>query len=359
MSIVPLSERVAGIDTHRDQHVACILDSSTGVMETREFAASPRGYRSLRAWLQKAGPVSRVGIEATGSYGAGLTRHLQASGLEVLEVIAPCRDRRRRQGKSDRLDAGSAAEAVLTRSRAVEAKTRSGRVESLRFLQATRSSLVKTRRQSLQVVRAHLVSCPEDLREELRQLTPAALLKRCRSMRPNPQKKDTMMFAVKTSLRALAKTIASIDASLKELDALINPIVDVTTPQLLSQSGIGHQAAAVLLLAAGENIERFRSEASFAMVCGVAPIPASSGQTVRHRLNRGGNRRANSALHMSVLCLLRHDPETKRYMQRRLKEGKTKREIIRCLKRSLARRTFGALKADLGRLGDPSPPLLT
>lgn len=356
MAILSPTRCVAGIDTHRDQHAVAILNADTGMVETREFSACPTGYQNLTAWLQAAGPVQRVGVEATGSYGAGVTRHLQDNGFEVLEVIAPCRTRRRRQGKDDTLDATSAAEAVLHGNRAVTAKTRSSEVETLRAFQAARAVLLKNRKATLQALRALIVSAPAELREQLRELTLAKLIKRCNGLRPDPTLPRGLVFATKTSLRHLARAISFLDQQLKELDLLIVPIVEDLAPSMLAMQGIKHQTAAVFLLTAGGNPDRIHSEASFAMLCGTAPLPASSGKVVRHRLNRGGDRRANSALHMCVLTKMNSDPETKAYIQRRQEEGKTKREAMRCVKRFLARRIYGALLQDhlISRSTDPS-----
>lgn len=336
-------EVIGGIDTHLDLHHAAVVDRAGEILGTRSFATTRAGYRAMLSWFRSHGELIRVGVEQTGSYGAGITRHLALAGVPVLEVTGPDPRVRRGKGKDDTLDAISAAKAALSGQRVSVAKDRSGQVEALRVLRTTRRTAVKCRRGTMQQLRNTITAAPEEVRDQVRNLTPMQLLRTCAAWRP-----DTLAFrdpatATKIALKSLARRLLELGDEIAELDRLIRPLVEELAPALLELEGVGIENAGELLVTAGDNPERLRSEAGFAMLCGASPIPASSGKTVRHRLNRSGNRQANSALHMIVVCRMRTDQRTRDYVERRLAEGKTKREIMRCLKRYVARETYRAL----------------
>ncbi len=337
---------VGGIDTHKDLHVAAVLDLAGVVLGTESFATTRAGYRALVRWMRAYGELRQVGIEGTGSYGAGVTRHLHEAGIEVLEVDRPDRSDRRRRGKSDTLDAENAARAVLAGHRTTTPKTKDGLVESLRVLRLTRSTAVKARRAALQLIRNHIVSAPEALRDQVRTLTRMQLIRTCATWRPDAAGFRDPVVATRIALRSLARRILELNDEIADLDDLIKPLVQELAPTLIQAPGIGVEIAGQLLVTAGDNPERLRNEAGFAMLCGAAPLPASSGKTQRHRLNRGGDRAANSALHLAVLVRIRTDERTQAYIARRTAQGLSKLEIIRCLKRYVAREVFALLRAD-------------
>ncbi len=337
---------VGGIDTHKDLHVVAVPDTAGVVLGTQSFSTTRAGNCALVRWMRSFGDVRRVGIEGTGSYGAGVARHLHEAGIEVLEVDRPDRSDRRLRGKSDTLDAENAARAVLAGRRTTTPKTKDGQVESLRILRLTRSTAVKSRRAALQVLRNHIVSAPEELRDQVRNLTRMQLIRTCAAWRPDATGVRDPVVATRIALRSLARRILALNDGIADLDELIAPLVEELAPALVRAPGIGVEIAGQLLVTAGDNPDRLRSEAAFAMLCGAAPLPASSGKTQRHRLNRGGDRDANSALHLAVMVRMRADDRTKAYVTRRTADGLSKMEIIRCLKRYLAREVFALLRAD-------------
>lgn len=336
---------VGGVDTHQDLHTAAVVTTDGEVLATKAFSTTRAGYRAMLTWFRSYGELLRVGVEQTGSYGAGITRHLALAGIPVLEVTRPDPARRRGQGKDDDLDAIAAAQAALSGQRVCVAKDRSGAVEALRVLRTTRKTAVNCRREALQQLRNTVIAAPEEVRDQLRCLTRMQLIRTCATLRP-----DTISFrdpavATKIALKSLARRILDLADEIAELDHLIESLVAELAPPLLAIKAVGVNTAGQFLVTAGDNPERLRSEAGFAMLCGAAPLPASTGKTKRHRLNRGGNRQANSALHMIVLVRMRRDERTKEYVNRRLAEGLSKREIIRCLKRYVAREIYHALLA--------------
>jgi transposase len=298
-----------GVDTHLDLHVAAVIDQAGRLLDTRGFPASTRGYVALVTWAERFGPVQRVGIEGTGTYGAGLARFVRAYGLEVIEVDRPDRATRRRRGKSDPIDAQAAARATLAGVAATTPKTREGQVEMIRVLRVARRGAMKARIAAAEPLYGVLYSAPEELRAPLLGLRTKALVGACAAMRPGPLTSTTA--ATKATLRTLARRWQQLQAELDQLDAQLNTLVHAVAPALLELAGVGVDTAGQLLVTAGDNPQRLRGEAAFAHLCGAAPIPASSGRTDRHRLNRGGDRHANNACGVSLwsACAATHRPE--------------------------------------------------
>ncbi len=340
-----------GVDPHLDVHVAAALDERGTLLGVESFETSTRGYRKLLAWLASFGHLELVGIEGTGSYGAGLTRHLHEAGVAVVEVDRPNRQRRRRKGKSDPEDAVSAARAAQSGDATGEAKTRDGNVEVMRVLRIARISARKSRTQAINQMRSLVSTAPEPIRAELRDLSVYHLLERTAAYRPGTKRDITSV--TKLALRMLAHRAQDLEVEIKELDAILKSLVKETAPALIARLGIGTDAASALLIAAGDNPGRLRSEASFAHLCGASPIDASSGKSERHRLNRSGDRQANSALWHIVLTRMVYDPNTRHYIERRMKEGKTKKEAFRCLKRYVAREVYNYLPREQFALDSP------
>ncbi len=348
----PVLGVTVGVDTHRDNHVAAVVDPVGRCLGWKVFVASTAGYGALLHWAQRYGPVQRVGVEGTGSWGAGLTRALLAAGVEVVEVARPDRRDRRLRGKSDPLDAEAAARAALNGTASGQPKTRDGRVEAIRVLNCARSSALKSRTVALHQLRALVISAPAELRAQLDTLSAKRLVVVCARLRPTST--ATAAAATKTALRSLARRCQALQAEVDELDAQLAPLVRTAGQALLALPGVGIHVAADLLVTAGDNPQRLGSEAAFAHLCGTAPLPASSGRTVRHRLNPGGDRRANRALYTVVLTRMRVDPRTRDYVARRTAEGLSKREIMRCLKRYVAREVHHLLTGKAGSAPDPA-----
>jgi transposase len=343
MAGVPVLEAgmvVAGVDTHRDTHTVVVLDSAGRQLGTAVFGADGAGYAAMLAWVVSFGPVARFGVEGTGSYGAGLARHLTAAGVEVVEVDRPDRRARRRVGKSDPLDALAAARAVLAGTATGQPKAGDGRVEALRNLRIARRSAVEDRSDLVRLIKSTLVTAPGPVRQALAGLATTALVSACFRLRPDPARAGEPEHAVKITLRSLARRHATLTVEIDELDELIGPLVTAAAPAMLELVGVGIDVAGQMLVTAGDNPDRISSEGAFAMLTGVAPLPASSGKTNRHRLNRGGDRQANAAIYRAVITRMRHHQPTRDYVTRRTAEGLTKPEIIRCLKRLLAREIY-------------------
>jgi transposase len=345
---------VGGVDSHADTHEVAALDERGVLLATSSFAATSVGYRALLGWLRRFGEVDRVGVESTGSYAAALTRYLVAEGVVVLEVNQPHPHTRRRRGKSDKIDAELAARHALSVQTSAIPKRTDGIVESIRQLRVARDSAMKARNAAVVQLGSLLITAPTELREQLierKTLVGKATL--CRRLRPDTTQLADPVNAAKSALRSLARRIATLETEIKELDKQLAPLVTQAAPRTVELLGIGIGHAGRLLVSAGQNIDRLRSEASFAALCGASPIPVASGKTNRFRLNRGGDRQANHALHMIALTRLRYCPQTRAYLDRRTAEGKTKREIIRCLKRYIAREIHHSLTADLTALATP------
>jgi len=331
-----------GVDTHADTDVAAALDSVGGLLGVREFPATAAGYSRLLGWLGGCGTVCLVGIEGTGSYGAGLARHVTAAGIRVVEVDRSDRQDRRRQGKSDPLDAVSAARAAQSGRARGAPKGRDGAVEAIRALVVARRSAAGERTPTINQARALILTGPDDLRARFTRHTPAALVAGLASLRPRPG--DVAGYAVRVALRELGRRAQFPGGQPGRLDDLIVSLVTARAAGLLALYEIGPRTAALLLIAAGDHPGRLRSEAAWAHLCGAAPIPASSGKVTRHRLNPGGDRQANHALWRIVFTRLGSDPATRAYAERRTAEGKSKAEIIRCLKRYVAREVYPHLR---------------
>jgi len=333
-----------GVDTHLDVHVAVALDAVGRVLGTASFTADPPGYRQLIGWATSWGTIAGFGIEGTGCYGAGLARTVRQDGHRVVEIDRPDRRTRRNRGKSDPVDAEAAARAVLAGTAIGTPKSRDGDVEAIRALRVARRSAIRTRIQLANQLHALIVSAPEELRQQLRHLPTRQLIATAAALRPGPDLDPAT--ATKHALRQLARRHQGVDADIADLDRLLERLVPRACPNLLELFGVGTDTASALLVTAGDNPDRVRSDPAFASLCGVAPLPASSGKTTgRHRLNRGGDRQANAALYRIVLCRLRYDTATRDYVERRTKEGLSKPEIIRCLKRYVAREVRHALLA--------------
>jgi len=335
---------VVGVDTHKDAHVARAKDGlGRSLDEPRVFPATRKGYAQLLEWARSLGELDTVGIEGTGSYGAGLARYLAASGVTLLEVVRPNRQRRRRNGKSDPADADAAASAVLSGEASGTPKRGDGAVEAIRALRVARSTAVKARTQAINALKALLVTAPAELRERLEgELSSAHLVAACARLRPG--RVTDPVSATKAALVSLARRYQDLTEEAQTLGTELDRLTELAAPKLRARYGVGPDVAAALLIAAGDNPERLRSEAAFSMLCGSSPVEASSGKVTRHRLNRAGDRQANAALYRVVLVRLRWHEPTKAYLARRVAEGKSKKEAIRCLKRYVAREVFRVLQ---------------
>jgi transposase len=332
---------IGGVDTHADVHVAAACDHLGGVLGTQGFATTPTGYRALLRFLTSFGHLRAVGVEGTGSYGSGLARHLSERGVQVLEVSRPNRQVRRSHGKSDVVDAIAAARAVISGQASVTPKSHNGTVEALRALQTVHRSARKARTQALNQLHAVVLTAPDPIRSPLRAMTNRQLVTTCASYRPGDG--DDLATITKLALRELASRVRDLDAQITRVQARRRRLVTATAPALLAIYGVGPDTATALLLAAGDNPHRLTSERSYSALLGASPIKASSGKTDRHRLNRGGDRQGNSALWWIVITRMANQPATRAYVERRTKEGLSAPEIIRCLKRYVAREVFNAL----------------
>jgi len=335
-----------GVDTHADTHVAAALDPVGGLLGVEEFPASSVGYARLLSWLGGFGTVCLVGIEGTGSYGAGLARHITAAGVRVVEAARSDRQDRRRQGKSDPLDAVSAARAAQSGRARGAPKGRDGAVEAIRTLMVARRSAAGERTRTITQARALVLTGPDDRRTRFARHTPAVLITGLASLRPRTG--DVAGHATRIALRELGRRAQFPAGQLTRLDELIVPLVTARAPGLLALYGVGPDTAAILLITAGDHPGRLRSEAAWAHLCAVSPIPASSGKVSRHRLNPGGDRQANHALWRIVITRMSSHPPTRAYVARRTEEGLSKKEIIRCLKRYAAREIYPHLRAAAG-----------
>lgn len=338
---------IAGVDTHQQTHHVALIDAEQRRIGDREFPASAAGYGDLLDWITGHGPVQAMGVESTGSYGAGLTRHLLAEGIEVYEVNRPEKTTRVKAGKSDPIDAYCAAEQVLSGRASARPKVKTGIVEAIRAVKIPRDSAVKERTRGYGQIRDLVTTAPTVIHDALIGATARRRVAVAAAYRPDPARLEDPLQATKLALRTLARRVQHLDTEIAAADKIIKALTRKACPSLLALRQVGPQTAAQLVISAGQNIDRMRSESAFAKLTGVAPLPASSGKTTRHRLNPGGDRQANSALYMIVIGRMKNHPETIAYVDRRRTEGLSNPEIIRCLKRHLARAVYRALRNDL------------
>jgi transposase len=337
----------AGADTHRDTHMIAALDQRGAELGVREFATDPTGHDDILDWLESFGTIDRIGVEGTGTYGAGLCRFLQRHDIDVVEVTRGDRQERRSHGKSDPVDAVAAARAAQSGKAVAQPKTRTGSVEAIRALRLVKRSATRDRTGAINQMRALVVTAPDVIRDTFGGVTIHQLVTRAARLRPTDP--TTVEGATKFAMRELARRVQALDAEIARVNAILAPLVATTAPGLVARHGIGTDTAATLLVTAGDNPDRLRSEASFAHLCGSAPIDASSGLIKRKRLNPRGDRLANEALWRIVLVRMSTEPRTRAYVARRTLEGRSKREIMRCLKRYVAREIF----RDLNNLVQP------
>jgi transposase len=330
-----------GVDTHLEVHVAHANDQLGRPLASIQIPTTPAGYHQLLGWAHGLGEPVAWGVEGTGSYGAALARFLAANGQVVVEVNRPDRQARRRHGKSDPLDARAAAKAVQAGQARVVPKAGCGQVEMIRCLRVARATAMRSRTQTINALKGLLVTAPAGLREQLRGRSTTRLVAAAADLEPGPL--TSPLAAASLALGSLARRHQALSAEIHSLTGELERLVATAAPALLARFGVGADSAGALLVAAGDNPDRLSSEAAFSMLCGASPIPASSGKTTRHRLNRGGDRQANAALHRIVVVRLRWHQPTRDYLTRRLAQGKTKNETIRCLKRYVAREVFAAL----------------
>lgn len=344
-----------GVDTHKDIHVAVALDQLGRMLDTTEIPTTDDGYARLLGWARELGTVDTVGIEGTGSHGAGLCRWLMARDIPVVEVDRPDRRLRRTRGKSDPIDAESAARKVLSGEATAIPKSQDGNVEQIRILRLTRRSAVVARTQASNQIHALIATAPDVLREQLRDLTTRKRVAVAARFRPDRQA-DPILATTKLALKKLARRFLDLDAEIKDLDRGLEQLVEATAPGLIARHGIGTHTAATLLVCAGDNPERLHTEASFAALTGTSPLQASSGPRIRHRLNRGGDRQANSALHMIAINRLAngHQP-TRDYVAKRTGGGKADLDTLRRIKRYIAREVYPLLRDAITHRPDTTP----
>ncbi|MEU9406624.1 IS110 family transposase [Streptomyces sp. NPDC048281] len=333
-------EVILGVDTHRDIHVAAVITLTGKTLAIQGFSATRTGYCQLAQWSSGFGVVRRAGVEGSGSYGAALSRYLLSQGIDVIEAPGPGRSARRRRSKSDQGDAENAARAVLSGRAFSRAKSGNGPIEIARMYTLARDSAVKACTQATNQLKAVLVTADPTLREALAGLRRQALIRACVLLGEDAGGTDPVLRATRFTLCTLAERIEQLDVQARELQQRLSELIEGHYPKLIDAVGVGPHSAAALLVAMGDNAGRLRGEASFAALCGASPVEYSSGGRCHRRLNRGGNRQANAALHRIVLTRLRWDPRTQAYYERRVAEGKTRREIIRCLKRYVAREVY-------------------
>src|SRR5918994_1595441 len=329
---------LGGVDTHKEVHVAAVIDDLGRILGTAAFAATRDGYRRLLAWLGGFGELVAVGVEGCGSWGAGLARYLGAEGVVAVEVNRPNRQNRRRRGKSDPVDAEAAGRAVLAGEATVTPKTGTGPVEALRQLRVARAGAMKARTAAANQLHSLIDTAPDRVRAQLRDLTFKKKVSIAAGWRPTIT--ATPDGASRLALASVARRWRALALEIAALDQRIKTILDDVAAPLIAVHGVGYDTAGQLLVAAGDTPQRLRHERSYAALCGSSPVQVSSGRPARHRLNRGGDRHANSALWRIVIVRMASHQPTKDYIARRTAEGLSKQEIIRCLKRYVARELF-------------------
>ena len=326
---------VAGVDTHKDTHYAAVISVTGEHLAAAEFPATQAGYQALQWFITCHGVLVRAGVEGTNSYGAGLSHHLHDAGVQILEVIRSSRQIQRMRGKSDEIDAYAAAHIALAATNTITANTGTGNIEAIRVIHAARRSALKSRTEAIVQLKSLPMTAPEHTRADYRDLTR-------HPSRPSPSRltrptgNSQVAARTRTALKRLAARYQQLDEEIAAHDSDLTQLIETVNPALVQTKGIATITAAQLLITAGDNPERIASKAAFAMLCGAAPIPASSGRTTRHRLNRGGDTAANSALHRIALVRLATDPDTRAHAAKR----KSKKDILRCLKRAIAREVF-------------------
>lgn len=334
--------RVVGIDTHKDNHVVCMLDEFGRICFEGSFPATKKGYEKIAKSVGAPSPDIIFSIEGTSTYGAGVSRYFLSLGQQVFEGVHPHRDKRGHgKDKNDPADALRAARDVLENKYLPCAKSKDGFVEQIRLCNVAREQQVQTKTRTMTAIRSILVSAPDDVREHFENMTSRKL---ATSLASTKAHKDPLKDALFASLRSLAKVWLTCDVYAKDLEMRMHKLIEENAPLLLEAKGCSTICAAKLLVALGDNAERIKSEAAFASLCGVAPIEASSGRVKRHRLSRAGNRQANSALYLIAIVRMRCDDRTKAYIEKCISRGKSKREAIRCLKRYIAREMYGIIK---------------
>ena len=333
---------IIGIDTHKSTHVAVAIDTQGTRLAALSIPANPKGYSELERWARALGQVLAFGIEGTGSYGAGLSRSLLAQGHNVIEVTRPNRQLRYTQGKTDSLDAEGAARSVLSGQATARPKTQTGSSEMIRHLKIARDTGVKSRSQAMVTLKTLIINAPADLRETLDPIRgKVALIRHIAAFRPGDI--DTPLASAKAAMRALARRWLWLHEEIIAHDKELERLVTERAPDLIASHGIATLTIAEMLILVGDDPTRIRSKAALAKLCGVCPIPASSGKTHRFRLNRGGNRQANAALYRVAIVRMRSHEPTLAYVKKRTKDGKRKSEIIRCLKRYIVREIYSQL----------------
>ncbi|WP_409048098.1 IS110 family transposase [Microbacterium sp. HA-8] len=336
---------VVGVDTHKHIHVAAVMDTIGGILATLTIPTDAGGFRQLLEWAALFGQIIAFGIEGTGSYGAALTSFARRHGHKVVEVSRPDRRLRRLNGKSDTLDAENAARAVLAGFATATPKTADGEVEMIRRLKVANDTAVSDRAATMVTLKAMLIHGSDELRRDTARMTQRTLARHLAALRP--RRLDTPDDALRHTLRTLARRWLTLDEEAAVLQAMIGDLVRRIAPQLLDQFGIGVDTAAEILIVVGDNPERIRSEAAFAKLAGISPVPTGSGMTSgRHRINHGGHRQLNAAIYRTVIVRMRFHEPTIAYVARRTAEGKSKRDIIRCLKRYVIREVYHLVKAN-------------
>jgi transposase len=356
MSTMPEAEVFVtlGIDTHKHTHVAVALDQLGRRLDQLEIPTTTAGFAELYAWASGLGTIDTVGVEGTGAYGAGLCRSLRDRGLVVVEVERPDRKLRRNAGKSDPIDAEAAARKVLSGEATVTPKSGAGNVEMIRVLRMARRSAVVSRSQVTNQLHALTVTAPPGLREQLEGRTTRKRVAIAAKFRPSDEP-DTVTAATRYAMKKLARRFRTLDAEINDLDRQLTRLVTTTAPKVVALRGVGIHTTATLLVTAGDNPERLRSEGAFARLTGTAPIPASSGQTDRFRLSRGSDRQANAALRLIAANRLLCDPRSKAYVQKRTGGTKANLDILRRLKRYTARELYPLLLEALNDADGAAP----
>lgn len=341
--MTPTRRRVTGgFDTHADTNVGAVLDTITSRPLARAtFPTTAVGHQAALEWMREQGVLDSVGVESTGTYGAGLARHLAAAGIKVVEVNRPEKLARYLDGKDDFIDAEAAARAVLSGRASAIPKSGDGPVEAIRSLESAHESAAHDRVEAINQFKSMMFRAPNGFRDVFSTKTFHHQLNAAVRFRTSHD--DLVEQELRVALKLLAQRIRFLESQIADIEARLRPIIAEHFPAVLGLHGVGPHSAAQLLLTAGDNADRLHSDAAFAKLCGACPQPASTGKTVRFRLDRGGYRKANRALYRIVIVRMRHDEATRHYVARRIEEGKTKAEIIRCLKRFVAREVFAAI----------------